>query len=207
MAAPTPQLGRVCAEMLYLALQFKMATMGRVPFLIFRGRSGSTGSVVIYPLWAQHITLVGEFLTTFPPLSLPAVLTVTQFPSQGNRNTTPQGDPSFLIPFGNLPASSSPQICQRLDEDWEVFLFCNSFSFPFPDRQNLISRLECCCKTLFWTGALCQIDWKFLAGMFNYHLIKTGLRSSLFLYALRFAGGRVSLAWLTAVNGPYGNDK
>lgn len=72
---------------------------------------------------------LGEFLATFPPLSLLPVLIVTRFPSQGNGNTIPQGDPSFLIPFGNLPASSCPQICQRLDEDWKVFLFCNSFFF------------------------------------------------------------------------------
>lgn len=111
-----------------------------MPFLIFRGRSGGNGSVVIYPLRARHTTLVGgEFLTTFPPLSPPPVLTVTQFPSQGNRNTTPQGDPSFLIPFGNLPASSSPQICQRLDEDWKVFLFCNSFFFFRSQTRRTLS--------------------------------------------------------------------
>lgn len=105
-------------------------------------------------------------MAPFPHLSLLTMLIVTISLARGG--TQLPRDAPVSCPCRCISTYLPPQISETLDGHFKVLLF--------QDRPNLIRLMEYCCKTLFSTGVYCQIDWKFLAGMFNYHLIKTDLR-------------------------------
>lgn len=126
----------------------------------------TNGSVVVPSLWTP-LSPWGAFCGSFPAFESAHDAHCDPFPSRGRGTHLPRDAPASC-PFRCNSTYSSPQISEILEGDFTVLWF--------QDRQTLISLTEYCCKTLFWTGVFCQIDWKFLAGMFNHHLINTDLR-------------------------------
>ena len=76
----------------------------------------------------------------------------------------------------------------------KFFFFVILFFSSIPRQAKPYQSVGILLQNLVLNGCILSDGLEVSGCMFNYHLIKTGLRSSLFLYALRFASSRVSLA-------------